>query len=436
MSKKESLNRIDTIVLWASVIVFCIVSLVIYYYTPALKAHFEGDSVRYHFIAHNICGLTNIPLEVLGYPCFLGLLYWLYDSLLIVILAQIILSVLSLFVLRHIIKQLGMDAAALIIASCFWVFNLGFLIYTQLLLIEIMLAFLLLLFVDRVIVYYKTVRLWYCAQAAFILGISILFRPAALFYALFFVVLLFFMTNVSLLKRAKAAGVFWVVFYIPIICYMTLNYYYFGQFVICPVMNVNLFAFYYPKIHAYFQAHGLVSNDTMRAIEYDIAQKQITAVTQHNLLKLFVQHPVITLGIWFQNMVKSCLGLYQTQWKLYFELADKATSYFCLPGSWLSCLGEYIRTGTTRSWLCVLGWYELAYLLVEYLMMATGVLVLLLKRNYWLCCFAVSFIVYFAFITGPDGSGRFRMMMEPWLLVLAVIGFTWLISRQNKKILV
>jgi hypothetical protein len=81
----------------------------------------------------------------------------------------------------------------------------------------------------------------------------------------------------------------------------------------------------------------------------------------------------------------------------------------------------------------VLGWYELAYLLVEYLMMATGVLVLLLKRNYWLCCFAVSFVYYFAFITGPDGSGRFRMMMEPWLLVLAIIGFAWLISRQTKK---
>ena len=434
MSQKTRVERIDNVILLLSITFFCTLSAIIYYYAPALKAHFEGDSLRYHEIAHHIMGLKNIPLEVLGYPLMLNLLYHLHNSIALVVIAQALLSILSLLVVRHCIKQLSDNPWAQIWATLFWATNLGFFIYTQLLLIEIILTFLLVLFVDRIIMYYKKESSWYLAQAAAVLGISVLFRPAALFYALFFALLLLFTSFSSFTKKLTHAALFLFIFYLPIIAYMFLNLCYFGYFGLCPVINVNLFKFFYSKLHTAYAAHALCPNELINAIDNDIAHDHITSTTQANLGKLCLQHPGIACGIWLQNMIKSFLGLYQTQWKLYFELSGTATSYFCIPGSWFSCLATYIKTGTTRGWLCLLGWYELLYLLAEYLMMAVGLLVLAIKRQYWLFIFALSFIVYFAFVTGPDGSGRFRMMMEPWLLVLAALGTAWTMTREKKQV--
>jgi hypothetical protein len=199
-------------------------------------------------------------------------------------------------------------------------------------------------------------------------------------------------------------------------------------------MNINLFAIYYPKVQAAFQVHSIAPNELTQAIERDIAHEHITSATQINLLRLWMQQPAITVGIWLLNMVKSFVGLYQTQWKLYFELADKATSYFCLSGNWLSCMAQYIYAGTMQRWLHLLGWYELCYLIVEYSMVGCAIIGLLHRRYYWLLFFAITFVWYFAFITGPDGSGRFRMMMEPWLLVLAALGIAFLVARAHRKV--
>lgn len=430
----KKLKKIDKIILYSCIALFCVLSLIIFYYTPGIKAHFEGDSVRYNFIAHNLAHLTDIPLEVLGYPTFLGILYKIWDHIFIIVLAQIILSILSLFLIRSIIKKITSNTSALIASTLFWFLNLGFLIYTQLLLIEIILAFFLLTFINYVITYYQRPSYWTCAQAGFILGISILFRPAALFYALCFPILLLLVTKISLYKRIISSILFLCTFYAPMLAYMTLNYFYFGVFVICPVMNVNLFSFYFPKLQTAFATHNIAPTEITRAIEQDIVQKTTTSTTQVNLIKLCLQQPIIAINIWLINTLKSLIGLYQTQWKLYFELSDHATSYFCLPGNWLSCLAGYIYTGTTKTWLHALGWLELGYLIIEYFAVTIGSWALLINKKYWLLFFALSFILYFAFITGPDGSGRFRMMLEPWLLVLAALGIACLFNSKQKEI--
>ena len=73
--------------------------------------------------------------------------------------------------------------------------------------------------------------------------------------------------------------------------------------------------------------------------------------------------------------------------------------------------------------------------MVEYIFAAIGSCWLLCQKKIWLFFFALSFIVYLVLITGPDGSGRFRMMIEPWLLVLASFGIAFIfgIKVKNKK---
>ena len=426
----------DRIILVSSIIFFVAVSIIVYFYAPDMTAHFEGDSVRYDFIAQHFGFLKTVPLEALGYPFFLFLIYTIFGhSMGAVVTVQVILSICCLFLLRRIAGKLG-GIWAQIVVTLLWTLNLGFLIYSQLLLIEVMVALFYLFFIERVIAFYEQPSFGKIAQSGLILGLSMLFKPAALFYALCFTIFLLFMRKQSIVYRFIGAFIFIASFYVPVLGYMAGNYWYFGQFIICPVMNINLFFFFYPKLLAALREQGIVVNRLISAINYDVLQQQITAQSQVNLMKLMLEYPFITMKIWLINMIKSFVGLYVIQWKLYFELSDKATSFFVLPGNWLAKMKGYVYVGTERSWLHYLGWYEVSYLIVEYSLAAFGALYLFMKRKIWLFFFAISFIVYCALITGPDGSGRFRMMFEPWLLALASLGLVWLFTKNKKKVFV
>lgn len=424
----------DRIILFLSIIFFVFVSIVLYWYAPDYTAHFEEDSVRYNFIAQHFNFIKDVQLEVFGYPCFLALIYKVFGcSIGFVVLTQVLLSIICLFLLRKIAGRLnGIGAQTWI--TIFWAGNLGFLIYSQLLLIEVMLVLFYLWFIERVIFFYEEPSWKTIAQAAFILGLSILFRPAALFYALCFApFLLFIGKKCSFCYKLVAAFIFIGIFYVPIFCYMSFNYWWFGQFVLCPVMNVNLFLFFYPKLLAVLRERGIPFDGLVAVINDDIVQKNITKTTQVNLIKVMLHYPFINLKIWLINMLKSVIGLYQTQLKLYLELSDQATSFFTLSGSWFSNMKQYICQGSVRRWLHMLGWYEVFYLIVQYFFAFIGALYLLAKQKIWLFVFALSFIIYFALITGPDGSGRFRMMFEPWLLVLAALGLSWWFCKNKEK---
>lgn len=423
----------DRAILIFSILFFIIISFFLYWYAPDATAHFRSDSIRYDFIAHHFSFIKDVQLEMFGYPLFLGLVYKLFGcSVGFVILVQVLLSLISLFLLRKIVGTLGTVSAQTFI-TLLWVVNLGFIVYSQLLLLEIVLAFLYVWFIERSITFYEKPSLATIAQAGIVLGLSILFRPAALFYAFYFAPFLLFISKKSVLYRLKAGIIFIVIFYIPLLVYMSANYWMFGKFVLCPVMNVNLFLFFYPKLLGAFRQEGIMITDVMNDINVDIAQNNISLKTQINLIKVAFQQPFLFVKVWLINMVKSCIGLYQTEWKLFFEQGDQCSSFFSLFGTWFAAMRQYIQQGTGKYWLHVLGWYEVIYVIVEYIFVAIGAYWLLLKRKTWLFFFAASFIIYFVLITGPDGSGRFRMMIEPWLLVLASLGLAIFFGTPRKK---
>jgi len=422
------------VVFIASVIFFVAISILIYFYAPDITAHFEDDSVRYDFIAQHFNFIKEVQLEVFGYPFLLGLIYKIFGySIGAVVVIEVLLSVGALFLLRKVSKILGGMWAETFV-TLLWVGNLGFFIYSQLLLIEVVLALFYLWFIERIVSFYESPSCLKVAQAGFILGASMLFRPSALFYAFCFAVFLVLMRKRSFGYRLLSSLVFIATFYIPVLAYMAGNYCYFGHFVLCPVMNVNLFLFFYPKLLAVFKHQDIIKGGLVGLIDRDIVQNKITAQTQINLLKLMLQYSFISIKIWLINMLKSFIGLYQTQWKLYFELGDQANSFFTLSGSCFSSMKAYICQGTICKWLYYLGWYEVIYLSVQYVSACFGALWLLLQHKTWLFFFAISFIVYCALITGPDGSGRFRMMFEPWLLVLAALGLAWIFAKGRKRV--
>ncbi len=415
---------------WGCGIFFVLVGIVLYLTAPGIGAHFEGDSLRYQALASQTGMLSQLPLEVLGYPFFLWLLYALFGvHVWIVVFAQILLGLACAWMIYRVTRRLVGPSAGAIVAIM-WAGNLGFMIYSQLVLIEIILALALALFVERMVAYYDDPSVVRAVLAGGLLGLSVLLRPAALFFGPICAIGFLFCHRVAWRDRIVHAVVFAGLFYLPIVMYMVGVWTYFGIFALCPVMNVNLFIFFYPKLLRALQEGALsVPVQLAAVIDYDIAHGTISRSTQSALAQLMLQFPWITIKIWLINMLKTLGGFYSVEWKLYFGGLKISTSFFALSGSLVTRIYGYICGGMPHRWLCIPGFYEVWYLSVEYITACIGCVWLGMQKKWWLMFFAAGYIVYFTAITGPDGSGRFRMMLEPWLLALAVVGI-WVLDKK------
>lgn len=415
---------------WGCGIFFVLVGIILYLTAPTIGAHFEGDSLRYQALASQAGLLGQLPLEVLGYPFFLWLFYSLFGvRVWIIVLAQILLSLACAWMIYRVAKRLVGPSAGAIVAIV-WAGNLGFMIYSQLVLIEIILALALALFVERIVAYYDEPSGTRAVLAGAYLGLSVLLRPAALFFGPLCALGFLFCQRVAWRKRVVHALTFALAFYLPIVIYMIGVCAYFGIFALCPVMNVNLFVFFYPKLLRALHEGALSAPAQLAtAIDYDIAHDTISRSTQGALVRLMLQFPWITIKIWLINMLKTLVGFYSVEWKLYFGGLKISTSFFALSGSLPARIYGYICGGMPHRWLCIPGFYEVWYLSMEYATAFIGFVWLGTQKKWWLVFFAAGYIAYFTAITGPDGSGRFRMMLEPWLLTLAVVGI-WVLGKK------
>src|SRR3990167_11283423 len=182
-------NNIFLIIIFVGLI-FLLLSLIIFKVMPT-QGHFEIDSVTYDIIATNFAqrGLLvdsrnslNPPLEVVGYPLFLGLIYKFFDNILSVVFIQAILALLCFLLMNKILEILGFKNIFLL--AILFLTNLGFLVFTQLLMAEILYVLFLLIFLERFLS--KKIL-----QAAFIGGLSVAIKPAMLFFPVLLVPFIF-----------------------------------------------------------------------------------------------------------------------------------------------------------------------------------------------------------------------------------------------------
>ena len=132
--------------------IFIILSLVLYNQHKDLSSHFEIDSSEYDILALNFLetgkfsNISQAPIHTIGYPLFLVLIYKFFGrSVWPVVFIQVLLSLLTMYFLFLIaLRFFNRNVAYLSIF--FFSFNVGFLIYSQFILADILFVFLLTFF--------------------------------------------------------------------------------------------------------------------------------------------------------------------------------------------------------------------------------------------------------------------------------------------------
>lgn len=443
----------NILILLASAIIFIVCSLGLYFLNTEPGAHFDLDSSGYdsigkHFAeANQLINPANgsvIPVQALGYPFFLGIIYKLFGyNLIWVIFFQVLLSLCSIFLLYRIaIMLFGQDVALItvLMSSC----NLGFLIYSQFILTEIFLATLLIAAFERLVNYFKNFNTIALGQAGLLYGLSVAVKPVAMFYA---ILLFIFISLYALLHQKKlviqSVCLFVFCFYLPVFGYMLHNKIKFNTFVVAPLLNENIYYYFLAKLIAH--ERGITWHEGLKVIDKTFEGKDHNDSSRwdnaKNIFNVFVKKkPIFVLRLWLFNVMKTFGGLYTSQLKFLINpsLKGTETSFFSHKGSSnINRFKFYLMHGTNNKMIHIIAFLHLFFALCQYFLVIFALIKLWIDRRYFFVVFLLSSFAYFSLITGHDGCARYRMMIEYFLILLAAFALEeiYLLIKSKKRLI-
>lgn len=433
---------------------FVIFSAILYHSWPHERSCFDVDSRTYEKFATffeqsgslaDPVNKKNFPVVSLGYSLIMGSIYKIIGhQYRYIIFFQILLSLLSLWLVFLIAERFFTRSVALI-ASFLCSINLGFLVYAQFLLTEIVLITLLLACIERLSAFLSFNTPRSLAFSGLFLGLAVVIKPAPFFYAFLVVLFLFLFLQGNIIAKSKIIGVFFLCFFVPIVLYSCSIYIMHGRTDFFVLGKVNLYCWFLPKVLSKTdaisqqQAGEMVSDLIRKAERQGLDSWYFTKAV---LLQRIFNFPLICIYIWLKNVFKTFVGLYATQLKVLLgeHVEGGDWSFFKIKEpSVLVRAYLYIIGGTNSTMVRFIGFGEFFYSIIRYIFVLIAFAFFFLTKSWLYFYFFGSYILYFSFITGHDGCGRFRMMFEPMLIILTAVGlvvvYLWLYKKNVKKIL-
>lgn len=404
-------------------IIFFLLSFVLFKQVPPSKNHMDLDSGAYVQAANfllrdgSFAMLKQQPYYELGYPLFLAGIKKIGDeSVWFAVAVQALLAwLIALLIWR--ITRLLFNRRAAWIAYAFAILHVGFLVFAQFFLTEILLILLLCITIERLLVFLQTQRLSALAFAGFTLGLSCTVKAVAV---LFLLPLALFIGVFSWRQEMfKKLAVLLSMFILSYGTYVAHNQVTFIQHAHSSMAKINLFYWYYPRLRA--EINGTDSYQEQRSLQ---------RVPFENLPSMLVNDVLDYPGKAFialaKNWLKTLLGLYTSNVKLLVDNAfvSGCLSFFTLKGSFIQRLCGYISGHTEHAWIKWLGCIEAALLLFRYILLPFGFWALCARQRWWDVAFIVLYLGYFLGISGHDGCARFRMMIDMIILALAAGGYS------------
>jgi hypothetical protein len=421
---------------------FSLSTLFLFYVTPTPESHLEIDSAGYERTATYFAQTSRIvdpatpschPVQTLAYPFFVGMIYKIFGhSYGFVVLMQLILAMVCGLLIYHAAVLIGGEQAGLYVLVL-WSINLGFLVYVQFLLTEILLVTFLLGFIERFVLFLCTKKKSALFTALLMLGVSVVVKPAALLFIFPLAFLLLFFVSGAWWARIKIASLGVLCFLLPVVGYMTSNKIRFGHFSIAPMTNEILYRYFSAKVKAKLEGKNYekVLEQEQWCTENDLLNDNGWQKSKKFLINAAYQHPLVVLHIWFTNVVKTWFGLFTTQLKVLLDPAIRGgdCSFFKVEGTtFIARLWNYITFGDSV-WLKIIAGLEFLWTMLRYFLLLFALWIFFLREKYSLLAFCITYFFYFTLITGHDGCGRYRMMVEPLILILVAVAVQDLLKK-------
>ncbi len=423
------------------VAVFAILTCILFFLTPSQQSHLEIDSSGYERIGVHFSQTLELidplhpaymPVQTFAYPLFLGLIYlFLGHSYNWVVLIQLLLSIACGLMLCNVTNRI-LGPRASLVALALWSVNLGFLVYVQFLMTEILLVTCLVAFLERFFAYLQTRKTSTLAVAGFALGCSVIVKPAALFFIAPLSVLLLFFLSGPFMRRISMIFVLQLSFFAPVAAYMASNKVRYGYFRIAPMANAIIYRYFVPRVKAHLENKSFeqVVAETQWNQNEDLLDDSCWDSSREFLQQTIRDNPFVLARVWLLGVSKTVLGLFSTQLKVLLDPSVRGgeCSFFSMSGaSVVTRAYQYITFGDVR-WISLVAFLEALWMMVRYFFVVIALVFLFRQKKYFLVSFCVTYLGYFTLVTGHEGSCRYRMLIEPLLIVLIAIGIDTLLK--------
>ena len=277
-------------------------------------------------------------------------------------------------------------------------------------------------------------------QAGFMLGLSVIVKPTALFFPLGLAVCFFALSRfVTLSVGWSDYAYFCAAFYAPIVWYVIRNGLIFGFYRISFLAEGGLYHWFHAVILAQLQNEPVlkVLSDLgkMGDTHYTTFQQEYWAPLKTAFFTTCLAHPFVVLKLYLQNISKTFFGLYSVQLQLLFDpnMRGNVVPFHEIQGGFIGQLYNYFAWAFRNPYVGSLMLFEAVMNGFKWFLGAWGIVSWYQKKSYELLVFFFCVIGCFSAVTGFYGAGRYRILFEPLLLILAAQGILNLYKIYKKR---
>lgn len=412
------------------------------------------DSKHYHDLALGLAkgfGFVNAQgapyfYRLPGYSLFLAACYKIANfSVIATLVIQLFLGstvpLLVYWLTRVLLPLQQSFAVAASIISCFYV---GFIIFSGLILSDILFLVFWLFFLIGFFIALQTRRHFLFFGAGLLLGISSLVRPVSvpLFFVAILVILIYGWKNYRDLGKSV---IHFFVGWVSIVGWWLLRNFLLTGYVFFHtlsgphflnhsiaqmIMMKNNISYEQAKLVAYKKLDDLVV-DIERSKQRPLWEIERVIITEKLLLKTMLDNPLIALRHIGENIFKTCFSLYSSE-LLFID------SRGCLPPysndrTLKDRLLRFIFPQVNNRYIAWVIWFEL----IVFLLLLLGFCGFCVKSV--LCCYewrllmsSALFMVFFVVITFSCGYARLRLPIEPFFIIYATSFWVSFFGKKGK----
>lgn len=368
---------------------------------------------------------SGLPSTCFGYSVFIALARGVYDSLMSVVALQVLLG-LCVVLLTHRLARIWFGPRAAFVAVVFAACNIGLLTYPQMFLMDMFVCFLLTITFERLSTFFQMNSMGALGAGGLVLGLVHATRPLGFFYLPLVLVFIYVLSSLKVSRKHSAAILFCVAFGLPVVGVCARNYSMYDVWRVQGIASENM-QWFLTKAMLGIRGGDLQQKDRDKIAEIHAetysTEKGDLSHMYELFLKTLIRNPLSIVVSMGREMSKTLGGLYSTQLKMLFRGGQwKIRSFFEGDLPLWERVHLYCAHGASSRLLVMVAMMEGVWQFIRYVLIAFCVFFLIRLRKWNLLLFFLMTILCFVGMTFFDGCARYRLMIEPLLLVLTAGG--------------
>ena len=428
-----------------SIVFSVIIRIAFYLYTSQnTELYFQGDQVEYiklgkilhdQFQFDETFYTNRAPL----YPAFISLILKFYNNLNFIILTQHLVS-LSFIIIAYNIGLIYSKEIAFI-SGILCSLNLNFIIHANFFLTETLFGLFFFIFLFFSIHFLKFFKIKFLLFSGIFLGLSALVRPLVIYFPIVFLIFLVF-AKYNFKKKFLAIFVFLITFYATIFPWMFHNYKLHGHFALTSSLASNISGWYLPHIDQFEKKINLSearikNNNAWENYKKDLKPEvvedyfELDKEAKKYFFNIIKEYKFTSIAqAWFWGGMKNILSPPFIDFATLFKINH--SSFYDTPGdSFVKQAFNFIffNSNIYYSFILIFG----ILLIIIFRFVQLFGIFHYFKKDKYLLLFLISIIIYFLFVSGPIGYGKYRFPLEIIFILLTSKGIFYFDQLKKEK---